>query len=634
MTASASILVLLIVVCSVLVLGRTIMEWARVETESPLAANLHAGAIGTMALVFSVAALGACGALFPLSICLWIAAALLLGRRWVLRAAGGLREAAANLGRQPPAYLALLALGLSLVILAVIAAFREPASWDEVAYTLFLPKEYVRRNGFPYIQEYGPYSAFPFYQEMLSVAGLLLGFEHVLPHLFNTCAYAMVGLSAALLAVRIGVRGVLAPATFVLVAAMPASFELAAVTKNDLLLCAYELLALDMLFEWRRRDGLRRIVLAGAYCGFAIGIKYTAVPVIALFGLILIAFAWQGRATAARWYAPVAAFAGVALVACSPWALRNLFTTGNPFFPLLTGLFGGGGTYRFLPLHARIMHQMTYGLVDFSMASSSAGLSPLLRRIVSGVGLVPYLCLPVAFALEWRRARKGRPPEGLSSSWTVLFLAATILPIWMLFLFWEPRYVLFLQVILVVLVALCLQRIELTAAAKAVVTCAALLACAAPGVEFILKTGPWRVQSTSRRPLVERREAFIWLAGAINDHVAKGARVATNAQPFYYLDRPIVHLHPMSEYGHFQLIRTPDELLERFRELRVDYVAYGDEIVPPSNYTADAVDVIAYLRNMRRLIHEAGTRGGLRLLWTFGGIQFFAVEHEPASASR
>lgn len=605
-------------------LGRAALEGTRFGPLAGLEGLVHGSAVGAMLLCVSVSALGALGLLFPVSIWIWLCAALVLARRQILRDAGALRQGVASVRRLPLGHVLLGAAGLGFLLLAACAAFREPGSWDEVAYTLFLPKEYVRRNGFPYIEEYGPYSAFPAYQEMLSVAGLLLGFRHVVPHLFNVWTYALVGLAGVLVARRIGIRGALLPATFLLIVALPAAVELAPLTKNDLLLCLFQLVALDCVLE-RNWNDAGRVALSGAYCGFALGIKYTAVPPACLLCLVLVAVIWNRGGEIRRVVASAATFAGMAFLVASPWALRDLLATGDPVFPLFGDVLRGGGSFRYLPVHSRIMHQATYGLIDFSLASSSDGLSPLFARIRAGVGLLPYLNLPLVLLLERRRIA-----DGSANLWPVIFLATALLPIWILFLFWEPRYVLFLQVLLVLLVPLSLERLQGPRWAQGLVAALVVGFSALPGGSAAAVSRPWRaILEPDRRPLTRRRESFIWLAGYLNQSLPPGARVATNAQPFYYLEHPIVHLHPMSEYGHFQFVKTPAELVARFRELRVDFVAYGEEITPPENYTEASVDLIAYLRNLSRLVRGAEEEGRLRLLRTLGGVKVYAV---PAGA--
>jgi len=647
MTVLAPLAVFALVLVALTALGRELMDRAGIEAEFPLSTYLHACAIGTMALCVSVAAMGAASALFPAAIWLWLLAALLLGMRSIRRDAAVLWQAAKRTFAGPHLRVLLVLVGLALVGLSLCAAFREPTTWDEVAYTLFLPKEYVRRNGLPYIEEYGPYSAFPAYQEMLSVAGLLLGYHHLVPHFFNVWTYLTVAWAAALLTRRLGAFEAFPALTFLLVLAMPMAYALAPLTKNDLLVCLFQLLCIDCLLQWRRRPQRALIALAGLYGGFSLGIKYTAMPVAALLGLVLVAFAWE-RKEARRWWAPVAIFSAAAAFAYLPWALRGVLTTGDPVFPLLGDVIGRGASWRYLPVHSRIMHQMTYGFVDFSLASSSAGIRPLLHRIVYGGGIVPHLNLPLTGAMPyvnlplvlfvaWRLARKqGAPDDGdaVRGIAAVLFIVLALLPIWIVSLFWEPRYVLVLQVLLVLLVPVSLRYL----ATGKVVRSALVVAVLAVGVwtpaRLLVDSRPWTaVLNPDRTPLANRGDSYIWLADHLNHVLPRNARVATNTQPFYYLERPFVHLHPMSEYGHFQEIATSAELIRRFKDLGVQYVAYDEALVPVAQYTPRSVDVRTYLVTMSSLIRQAEKEGSLRLMETLAGVKLYAVDGARASAS-
>jgi len=84
--------------------------------------------------------------------------------------------------------------------------------------------------------------------------------------------------------------------------------------------------------------------LCGAFVGLAVGCKYVALssvalPVAAAAVLLLLG---PGSTAALRRAGPVRllAVAGGATATFGPWAVRNLATTGNPFFPYFANLFG------------------------------------------------------------------------------------------------------------------------------------------------------------------------------------------------------------------------------------------------------------------------------------------------------
>ena len=181
--------------------------------------------------------------------------------------------------------------------------------------------------------------------------------------------------------------------------------------------------ASDMLSSDRAISYSTRVVsvmaLAGAFAGFACGMKYTAVamtavPLLVLWPLI----AWRPldwRRTAVAWLAGVV----VCGLVFSPWFVRNAVTTGNPVFPLATNLFGPGhftpdqiDRYRTahtpppaerpLParLHAawqRVVVDPQYGYVLVPAVIAAAGLAVARRRRDL---LLPGLML-VAMAAVW-----------------------------------------------------------------------------------------------------------------------------------------------------------------------------------------------------------------------------------------
>jgi hypothetical protein len=94
--------------------------------------------------------------------------------------------------------------------------------------------------------------------------------------------------------------------------------------------------------SWGR---IRCAIICGIICGLAAGCKYTAI----LFGaaplaiFFLIENSKRGTAAFLPGVRDAAAFLLAALIAFSPWLIRNLVITGNPVFPLLYSLLGGRG---------------------------------------------------------------------------------------------------------------------------------------------------------------------------------------------------------------------------------------------------------------------------------------------------
>jgi 4-amino-4-deoxy-L-arabinose transferase-like glycosyltransferase len=97
------------------------------------------------------------------------------------------------------------------------------------------------------------------------------------------------------------------------------------------MLLFYATAAFYAFYRWReeRRDGW--LLALGLVCGFAGGVKYTAVAVPVALGLSII---WESRRdgliAAARRLGLVALPAGLLV---TPWLIENWITTGNPVYP-------------------------------------------------------------------------------------------------------------------------------------------------------------------------------------------------------------------------------------------------------------------------------------------------------------
>lgn len=113
-------------------------------------------------------------------------------------------------------------------------------------------------------------------------------------------------------------------------------------------------------------SALKSGLMPGLMSGFAIGCKYTALPMVALPALILI-FTRKDRK-----FSSVAAFVLGMCLTASPWLIRNVAWTGNPVFPIASAQLGGPftpeQTHRFDVAHAPRPEQQT--MVGRAMALS------------------------------------------------------------------------------------------------------------------------------------------------------------------------------------------------------------------------------------------------------------------------
>jgi hypothetical protein len=98
------------------------------------------------------------------------------------------------------------------------------------------------------------------------------------------------------------------------------------------------------LLRWRESPSLGFLWASGSLLGAAIGTKLTAVVALPAFaGLLLLALSRPPHSSArSRWQA-LSAYALGGLLVAAPWYAVIYWFTGNPFFPMLNGVFKSAG---------------------------------------------------------------------------------------------------------------------------------------------------------------------------------------------------------------------------------------------------------------------------------------------------
>ena len=225
-----------------------------------------------------------------------------------------------------------------------LAALAPVTDGDALCYHLQVPKVFLVRQAVyfdPDLHE----TVYPLVTELLYAIGL----EFRGP-VACRCLQWVLGLVfaagvAALARPSLGRRAWSAAAPAVLV---PAISNGMAAPLNDVSLAAFGVAA---FLAWTRcfdRPSRASTVVAGAFTGLAIGVKY---PALVLAGLLTAATllrpvldpAWRSRRGAIRTLMMAAGFLGTAVLLGGAWYLRAYAYTGNPVFPFFKSWFGGAG---------------------------------------------------------------------------------------------------------------------------------------------------------------------------------------------------------------------------------------------------------------------------------------------------
>jgi hypothetical protein len=208
-----------------------------------------------------------------------------------------------------------------------------PEVWaDGYTYHLAMPADYVRLGGFPLRVRF--YDLIPQGIEMLFTMAFAFGRGSAAK--LVEFAFFLAGVP---LIFRVGARLGMKPLASLLVAVFYFTAPVIGLTGsssyNDAALVFFTLAAFYLLLRWRESGAARYALAAGLAAGFCYAIKFPGVFTILAAAVFV---ASQAPPSAGR-LRSLAIFAGGAAVCVAPWLLRALVVTGNPFAPMMNGLF-------------------------------------------------------------------------------------------------------------------------------------------------------------------------------------------------------------------------------------------------------------------------------------------------------
>ena len=259
---------------------------------------------------------------------------------WILRRRSSDRARKEPPGLSPGTWLAGAGLAGLLLPLALLAA-SPTVSWDASAYHLTLPRLYLEHGGFRPV-EFNVYSNWPLGTEMLFLLALALlgpGLAKLLHFGFGllvlwTLALGLRELDPGEATPGRTARGWLAAAFFLANGVVLFEMRVAYV---DLALAFYFLAAFLFLLRYQRdpTTGRSALFAAGLACGLLASTKVSGIAAVAILAVLLLGSLRKSPRDLAFY------FALPTLLLWLPWPARSTFLTGNPFYPLLYGWFGG-----------------------------------------------------------------------------------------------------------------------------------------------------------------------------------------------------------------------------------------------------------------------------------------------------
>jgi hypothetical protein len=511
----------------------------------------------------------------------------------------------------------------------LIATYKLPYRWDEIAYNLYFPKEYIARNGLPYIEEFGPYSSFPSYTEMSYIAGLLLGWEHKLPHLFSWGFTLLLSMSLIIVAGKFYLK----PKYYlVLVFSLIITYtivEWAPIAKNDIVLCLFQLLGLHSILLWKDNNEIKHLILSGVYIGVSFGIKFTGLYVFLSFIVLIFIFEYSKKKSFYRIIFNLSLFCLVALILVSPWLIRNTINVGNPVFPVATELIGGGGSYPFSEENRKIMSEI-YENKNFSfrdgssLSSNFSHLFDLLFHKDGGPWI--FLFFPLFLLMSWGNILALKKNQSV-----LLLLIAVNLFVWVLLQFWSLRYNLFFFMMMLISSSIAIQNMEekFPRIRFLIIGIVSILFLNSFGHMLALHGHDvikYTVTSIDKRKFIQDKTSFGMATNWINDHLPKEARIYSSFSPLYYSDRTYILQNGLTEYGGFATIQSSDVFYERLKALSISYIAYKDwshQVINSAYRPGKGMETKKFYLKINEFVNTLIKMKKLNLLKETGGIKIY-----------
>lgn len=230
---------------------------------------------------------------------------------------------------------------VTLLVSLFILNYTPPVSRDALVHHLAIPKLYLNYGGIYEIPEL-IFSYYPMNLDLLYLGALYMGSD-ILPkyiHMFFAFATALLVFNH--LKRRISIDYALLGAIFFL--SIPIIIKLSITVYVDLGLVFFSTASFLLLIRWiEKPDNYRFLVFAGICCGLGIGTKYNGLLVLFLITLLIPIYlnrsSDQNHVSAVTAFRTSLIFLFCALLAASPWLIRNFIWTGNPIYPLYNGLF-------------------------------------------------------------------------------------------------------------------------------------------------------------------------------------------------------------------------------------------------------------------------------------------------------
>ncbi len=240
-------------------------------------------------------------------------------------------------------WLLLSFLTLLILVLAVLACV-PPVSRDALIHHLAIPQLHLNHGGMYEIPD-KKHAYYPMNLDLLYIIPLYFKNDILAKYIHFAFALATAGMIFGHLKRRLNPSYALLGAGFFL--SIPIIVRLSGIVYVDLGLVFFSWVTLLYILKWAESDFPRRhLIMAGIFCGLALGTKYNGLIILfittALIPVVYVRLQPAGKKSSARALAPAFLFMFTALLVFSPWLIRNYAWTQNPVYPLYDNLISPG----------------------------------------------------------------------------------------------------------------------------------------------------------------------------------------------------------------------------------------------------------------------------------------------------
>ena len=252
------------------------------------------------------------------------------------------------------------------IFVAFILALAPPIARDALIHHLAIPKLWIMHGGF-YDTPWAVYSYYPMNLDLLYLIPLYFGNDIIPNFIHMGFGIGTAAVIYSYLRWRLNHNaGLLGFSIFI---STPVIFKLSTMAYVDLGLVFFITTSVLSFMRWRAGEykEYRWLLISSVAMGLALGTKYNAL--VAWFFLTLALVFICSRDIGNQWKAVKYGliFFLVSLVVFSPWLIKNIILTGNPFYPLFPGVFncsvlGDGGASSVSFVHTNASMFWTRGI--------------------------------------------------------------------------------------------------------------------------------------------------------------------------------------------------------------------------------------------------------------------------------